>query len=71
MRKLIALALAGAFVGAVAVSSTAPSAFAAEQKAKASTCDKIKDEKKNAACQKKEAAAAAKKMKKESAKKTN
>lgn len=70
MRKLIALAVAGAVIGATSFTAFAPSAFAADQKAAASACDKIKDEKKHAACVKKEADKTAKKVMKEQ-KKTN
>lgn len=65
MKKLLALAVAGAFIGATSMTTFAPAAFAAETKAKASACEKIKDEKKHAACMKKEAAKAAKAAKKD------
>ena len=64
MKKLLALAVAGAFIGATSFTTFAPAAFAAE-KAKASSCEKITDAKKKDACMKKEAAAAAKKAKKD------
>ena len=57
MKKLVALAIAGALVGAVSLTNFAPAAFAAE---KGAACEKITNEKKQAACMKREAAKAAK-----------
>ena len=57
MKKLVALAIAGALVGAVSLTSFAPAAFAAD---KGPACEKIKNEKRQAACLKREAAKAEK-----------
>ena len=65
MKKLLALAVAGAFIRAASFTTVSSPAFAAEQKAKASACEKMTDAKKKEACMKKEAAAAAKKAKKD------
>tara|TARA_R110000787_G_scaffold14593_5_gene44912 strand:+ start:104 stop:358 length:255 start_codon:yes stop_codon:yes gene_type:complete len=56
MKKLVALAIAGAFVGAVSLTGLAPAAYAAD---KGSACDKIKNEKRQASCMEREAKKAA------------
>ena len=57
MKKLVALALAGALFGAVSLTSFAPAAYAAD---KGSVCEKIKNEKSQARCLEREAKKAAK-----------
>jgi len=68
MQKLIALAVAGAFLGVSSFAVVAPPAFAQDKKEMASVCDKIKSEKRKATCERREAKRAADKAKKDAMK---
>ena len=59
MKKFIALAVAGVFLGAASIAAIAQPAHAQGKKEMASVCDKIKDEKRKAACLEQEAQNAA------------
>jgi hypothetical protein len=63
MKKFIALAVAGVFLGAASIATIAQPAQAQDKKEMASICDKIKDEKRKAACLEQEAQNAADKAK--------
>ena len=63
MNKLIALAVAGVFLGAASIAAIAQPVHAQGKKEMASICDQIKDEKRKAACLEQEAKNAADKAK--------
>lgn len=55
MKKLIALGIAGVFLGAASIAAVASPAYAQGKKEMSSICDTIKDEKRKAACLEQEA----------------
>jgi hypothetical protein len=63
MKRLIALGVAGMFLGAASITAIAAPAHAQSKKEMTSVCDTIKDKKRKAACLDQEAEKAAEKMK--------
>jgi hypothetical protein len=61
MKKLIALGIAGVFLGAASITAIAAPAHAQSKKEMSSICDTIKDKKRKAACLDQEAEKAAEK----------